>query len=238
MGDWDRETIKAPSVYLKLTTKGDKVRVRIADKPYRELQLWPRERGGKPVPKDELARFTVGQWKRAFTSADWNPSEIFHLVVIDRADGAAKILTVFASTYTKIQEYANNPEWGNPTNYDITVERTEEPGKNYFSVMALPNKTMLTDGELAKVTELDTSKLIQGARPAADPQPDDFTDDTVTELLPWEQSVTANEPVTQPRPAPAPGQNYHQDPFPPHVQPDPIIEDIGDDPINLNDIPF
>lgn len=235
--DWDRNTIKAPSVYLKLANKGDEVRIRIADRPYREPQLWPREKGGRPVPKEETARFTPGQWKRAYTSAEWNPSEVFHLVVIDRADGAAKILAVFASTYTKIQEYAKNPDWGNPTNYDIIIKRTEEPGKNYFSVMPLPTKTSLTESEKAKVAALDMAKLIQGALPAADPQPDDFSDDTVTEALPWENweqdAPKTPELATQPNTA-------LEDSWRPPEHPDPIHNPSDNDLNNFSeaDIPF
>lgn len=242
MNDWDRETIKPLSPYLKLSSKGDKVQIRIVGRVYREVQVWPRERGGKPIPREQTTLFTPGQWKRVYTAADWNPGETFHLLVIDRADGNAKILAIFPSTYNKIKEYAQNQAWGNPTGYDIVVERTEEPGKNYFSVMPLPNKSPVLQSELAKVDELDVSKLLQNAYPSSGPQPDDFDNSIDIEPLPWEQEPQRAAPMPESNVA-APladpfNNDTYQDKAPAPGEEDVVIEDIDDKPVNLDDIPF
>lgn len=221
MDDWGRKPKEPTSVWLKLKAKGDKVRIRISTRPYREVQVWPSERGGNRVDQEMVNSFTPGQWVSIMRNPDWQVSEVYHLLVIDRSDGLAKIFQASSAIYGKIRAYAQDPEWGNPMGYDITIERTEKPG-TYWEITPSPNKTDLMNSERNLVDTL-VDKLPAGAIPASDPQPDDIDENTPPERLPWEWDQA---PITN-----------TLDPQPVKTN-DVVIEDIGDDPINLDDIPF
>lgn len=236
MGDYDRKPMEPPSQWLRLKSKGDEVRFRIAGRPLRELKVWPAEQGGKPLDTDVTRDLTPGQWFNIMSNPDWSVSEVFHFLVIDRSDNTAKIFTTTGGVYGKIRDYATNPEWGNPMGYDLTVKRTEAPGKNYYEVTPSPNKSELMKSDLAKVDALDTSKLLASARPASDPQPDDFPKEISRERLPWEPWAE-RETTAAPAPTPQPGANDKE--FDNLLnQQDNSTNDLGDEPVNLDDIPF
>jgi len=237
---WGRKPMDPPSVWLRLQTKGESAKIRIAGPPLREVTVWPAEPGNPPVDKQMVANFTSGQWLRIKGHPDYRVAETFALLVIDRADGNAKIMRVSGSVYGKIREFAIDPEWGNPMGYDITITRTEQPGKAYWDVKPSPNKTDLMQSELDKVNALDTQKLLPDAWPANDPQPDDFDRDTTPEDLPWEKTLV---PQTAQQDAELRGQAEPKagvPTTPPHQRHgDVVIEDIDEDkPVNLDDIPF
>lgn len=231
MDDWDRKPKDPPSVWLKLRSKGEVAKIRIVAAPLREVNVWPAEQGGKPLESPVVASFTSGQWMSIMRNPDWEIREAFALLVIDRADNQAKIFRVSGSVYGKIRDYAKNPEWGSPNKYDITITRTEAPGKAYWDVTPSPNKTEPTIAEVDLVRALDVAKLLPNALPLNVPQPDEIDENTAPEPLPWERSGTPSFPKAEPAPAPNPA------PAAPFV-PDEVIEDIGDGPINLDDIPF
>lgn len=225
MGDWDRKPKAAPGVWLKLKAKDEQVRIRIAASPYREVQIWPEEKGQR-IDAKIVNSFTPGQWISVMRNPDWNVSELYHLMVIDRADGQAKIFQASGAIYGKIREYATNPEWGNPTNYDITIKRTEKPG-SYYDITPSPNKSDLLINELNLIDAIK-DKLPESALLASEAQPDDIDENVPPEPLPWEpaayqQGLTSN-PIPQVQPT-LPNDDI-------------VITDLGDGPINLDDIPF
>lgn len=233
MGDWDRKPREPGSIWLKLKAKGDKIRIRIAASPYREVQIWPSERGGQRLDQEMVNAFTEGQWVSVMSNPDWNVSEVYYLLVIDRADSQPKIYTTSGAVYGKIRDFATDPEWGNPMGYDITVERTEDPGKSYWKVTPSPMKSELMSSEL-KLVESLIDKLSPGALPANSPQPDDIGDNVTAEPLPWDKPLGTS-----------PGVTHTVEPSTPLPEPKPknqvddiVIEDLGDEPINLDDIPF
>lgn len=241
MDDWDRTPIAPPSIWLKLKTKDEQVRIRIAASPYREVQVWPEERGGQKLDPEVVNQFTPGQWMTIKRDPDWNVSEVYHLLVIDRADNQAKIFQASGAIYGKIREYAKNPEWGNPAGYDITIKRTEKPG-SYWEITPSPNKSDLLAGERSLVDAI-IDKLPPGALPSSGPQPDDIDENVRPEPLPWEKHLTpmsaqdeanmlANSTRSQPPATPI------VKPAEAEPEPDVVIEDISDEPINLDDIPF
>ena len=229
MGDYDRKPMEPPSQWLRLKSKDQQARIRIAAAPYRELKVWPAGEGKKqPIAAEMVQNLTPGQWMTVMRDPNFDVNEIFHFAVIDRADGIAKIFTTTGGVYGQVKSLAEDPEWGDPKQYDITVTRTEQPGKNYYSLLASPNKSQLTSEELAKVDGLNIAKRLPAARPAAAPQPDDFGQDTRSEPVSWISSEGPAAPAQSwDNPAPQQQQNT-----------DIVIEDIGDEPINLDDIPF
>lgn len=239
MGDYDRKPMEPPSQWLRLKSKGDEVRFRIAGRPLRELKVWPAEGNAKPLDSTVTQDLTPGQWSNIMSNPDWSVSEVFYFPVIDRTDNSVKIFTATGGVYGKIRDYATNQEWGNPMGYDLTVKRTEAPGKNYYEVTPSPNKSDLMKSDLAKVDSLDLNKMLPTARPAADPQPDDFADNISRERLPWEpwperQAQAAPAPTTAP--APQPGANDKE--FDNLLNQKDNSADFADEPVNLDDIPF
>jgi hypothetical protein len=232
---WGREAIQPPSVWIRLKSKDESVKFRIAAMPLREVTIFSSEQGEPPIDKELTRNLTPGQWLRAKSSADYDVKESFPLLVIDRLDGQPKIYRVSSAIYTAIRKYATDPEWGDPRGYDITITRTEKPG-TYWEIKPSPNKTNLMQSELDKVMSLDIEKLLPDARPANQPQIDDIADGTNQEDLPWEKHLTPRTPEQEAAllaqnenaPAPAPGPEKL----------DVVIEDIGDEPVNLDDIPF
>lgn len=232
MGDYDRKPMEPPSVWLKLKHKDQEIRIRIAATPYRELKVWPAEQGGSPLGADVTSNLSSGQWMRLMANPDWNVTEIYHFLVIDRADSSAKIFTTTGGVYGKIRNYATDPEWGNPTTYDIRVKRTEQPGKNYYELTPSPNKSDLMQAELEKIDAINLGKLLPAALPAGAVQPDDFDPGTLPEALPWEAPLGA-----APRVPAAEQRNDYVDPEPAAL--DKVFGDINtDEPISLDDIPF
>lgn len=238
---WGRKTKEMPSVWLKLKHKDENARVRIGAAPLREINVWPADENAARKPLDAVTQNSLsdGQWMSLMRNPEWRVQEQFVILCIDRADGNAKIMRIAPSAYEKIQNLVNNPEWGDPTSYDITVTRTESPGKAYWDIAPSPNKTILTTAERALIDKLDLAKLLPSALPANVPQPDDIDENTVPEPLPWEHPVPirATAPLAPPPTEPETPPYVDPGPQPGQVD-DTIVEDIGDEPINLDDIPF
>lgn len=241
--EWGRKPKEAGSIWITLKSQGELAKVRIAAPPLRQATVWPSERGaGKPLDESIVANLTSGQWMSIMRSPEWEIRETYILLVIDRLDAQAKIFKVSGSVYGKIRDYALNPEWGSPYEYDLTITRTEAPGKAYWDVTPSPKSPLLTS-EVDKVKLLDVAKLLPSALPANVPQPDDIEENTTPEPLPWERpAAPIHAPVATPAPAAAPAEPVAApfvDPGPkPGDKLDDVIEDIGDEPINLDDIPF
>lgn len=199
MDAWDRKPKEPASQFLRLKNKDEQVRVRIVAAPLRELRVYPA--GGTkqpPLKSDLLTGLTKGQWVSLMRNPEYDVSEVFHLLVIDRADQQAKVFTTTGGVYGKIRDYAKDPEWGNPTGYDITIRRTEKPGPGYYEVTPSPNKSDVTAGELDKVDKLDIAKMLPNALPANEEQPDDNVEDVKPEPLPWEGDQPASAAADTP----------------------------------------
>lgn len=232
MGDYDRPPREPASQFLRLKQKDQQIKIRIASRPYREMKVWPASPGEAPLASETVMALSTGQWAKLMADSDWNIQETYHFGVIDRSDGAAKVFTTTGGVYGKIRSYAEDPEWGDPRTYDITVTRTEKPGPSYYDVKPSPNKTDLMESELAKVSKMDLLKLVPNAIPASEPQPDDIDDTVELEPLPWDAPITAGSTVA----AAAVGEPQ---PEKPPEKLDVVIEDVEPDkPVNLDDIPF
>lgn len=214
MSDYDFEPRKAPSVFLSLKEQGDKVTVRLASSPYREPKVW-KEGVRAPLDANEVVKLRPEQWIAMFRDPEFNITEVFHWVVIDRDSGQAKIYSATAGVYKSIKEYAEMEDWGDPQTYDLRVERTEQPGRGYYKVTALPNKEPLDDKDQANVAALlvQLNEKLPAARKISEVQVD-YIDE-------MDQSLEAEAQIT------------------PEPKKDVVIEDIKDgEPINLDDIPF
>lgn len=77
--------------------------------------------------------------------------------MIDRTTGRAYIFKGGIAIFTGIAEFGKNSKWGDPTNYDLEITRTEASPANFYSVVPDPDSkgVKLTDEEIAESSELD-----------------------------------------------------------------------------------
>lgn len=207
---YDHEPRSNPGMFLRLTSKDQSVQIRLASEPYREPQVW-KESGEPPLEDEKTGALTEDQWARIMGDPDYRLSERYSWIVIDRDDGKARLFSGTPSVYKNIKAYAQMDEWGDPTQYDFKITRTEEPGRNYYAVIAMPNKAPITDREALAAEAIDVRTLVPNARLTTDEQIDHISD---------EYQGTPQTKVDKP------------------VVPDVVITDIGDEPISLDDIPF
>lgn len=95
-------------------------------------------------------------------------------IVIDRQDEGVKIFTGPTQIARSIRDMSGlinmktkNLVWGNPQTYDIQIERTEEPGANYYKVTGMTDgREPLTEDEKAKIAKnpYDLSIELQGSK--------------------------------------------------------------------------
>jgi hypothetical protein len=130
---------KSNSPFLSLKKRGDKVKIRIVSTPIHFKELWQDKETGEGKENEKFA---------------W--------IVIDREDGKVKAFKQGVMIYKKIKDFAMDEDWGNPTDYDLTIERTEEQG-NYYSVKPSPSKTKITKDEQEAIEEanIDLEKLFK-----------------------------------------------------------------------------
>ena len=120
-------------LYLRLRKKGDKIKMRLVSTPVH----YQSEYEGKT-------------------------REQFAWLVIDRSDNSVKVFNSSISVYLSIKGYAEAEDWGDPTQYDISIERTEESTANYYKVIPSPKHSPLTEEELKLVenSHLDLKGLV------------------------------------------------------------------------------
>lgn len=138
--------------YLTLKSKGQKARIRVVSKPYQFTE---------PDLKGKIA-------------------DRFAWIVIDKTTPTEVKVKGFKSgvmIYKAIKDLVTNEEWGDPSQYDITIERTEEDG-SYYKVIASPNKTPLSEPEQKMIEEakLDLAKMYKPKNQASVLVYDDITD--------------------------------------------------------------
>lgn len=232
------------SKFLRLKEKGDSVVVRIASPAYREPIVW-KLGVSKPLAQEQTAKLSQAQWAGLMRDPDYNITEAYHWLVIDRDDGQARIFSGTAGIYKSIKEYAHMEQWGNPREYDLKITRTEEPGRNYYTVTPFPNKSTITEREKQLVDALNIPTEKPNASPTNELQIDDISE--------WleQQEQGGGEPPAAAPPTSTPGYDSAKakaksigtkakEPTdePPAGQ-DEIVTDFDpDEPINLDDITF
>lgn len=123
------------SVYLRLKANGESCKIRIVSDPVK----FQSEYQGKV-------------------------SEKFAWLVLDRADNQIKVFQCGKDIWKKVSAFAKNPDWGDPTKYDLTILRTGLSPSNFYDVAPSPNnKGDLTDDEMALVMncEIDLAKAVE-----------------------------------------------------------------------------
>lgn len=228
--DYDFDPRETPSIYLKLKKQGDKILIRIASPPFREPKVWRME-GGAPLSPTETVKLTEKHWQALYRDPEYNLTEAFHWKVINRETGQAQIFTGTAGVYKHIKKFAETPGWGDPKTYDLAIERTESPGPSYYTVTPMPDKASLSDKEEALIEAIDMDEKLPAARRLSEPQIDHIPEMD-------DQSVPPEEEKDPVGPGHAVAKATAHKLKPSKQEDDIFIEDIGDETINLEDIPF
>jgi hypothetical protein len=96
-------------------------------------------------------------------------------VVVDREDGQVKLFTGPTLIARKIKEISEavdkrtkKPIWGNPLLFDISIERTEEPGAAYYQVTPIPegkgNELTASEKKAVEEAKIDVATELEGSK--------------------------------------------------------------------------
>lgn len=134
-------------------------------------------------------------------------------VVYNRTDKLAQVFQLPPTGYKAIADLAKNAKWGDPTagKYDIDYKRTGRGIDTEHSIIPVPSEGALTDEEVAECKAIDLLGSIEAGKGS--------------ERVQWLADALKG------RPAKEAGTQIS-------AKKDVVIEDIGDEPINLDDIPF
>lgn len=110
----------ANSLFLRLRAKGDKVRIRLVSEPVRYLDTFEDKSTGERTERRKVAWLAISKE-----------------VVGGQTSKRVVIFTSGPQVYGVIRDLAESADWGDPTTFDVVVERTEEQGK-YYVVTPMP----------------------------------------------------------------------------------------------------
>lgn len=145
--------------YLRLTEKGQSVRIRLASGYIKFTD---------EIPKDDGTVKPVTRWA-------W--------VVLERQrDDKGKVTGSSAATFKAgaqvfkaICDLAKSDDWGDPQTYDIVVVRTEEKG-SYYTVQPMPKPIGPISAEEKALIEEEQFDLWEMYAPGQKPEYDPFSD--------------------------------------------------------------
>ena len=87
--------------------------------------------------------------------------------VLDRESGTVKILELTQTgVMRQLQEVINDPEWGDPKEYDVNITGKGEGMERRYTVIPSPHKTLTAEEKsLVARTEINIEALFQGEDP-------------------------------------------------------------------------
>ena len=161
-GDWDDVGGGGPFETMALPAGESRIRCLI-EKPWFLHEHWvdiPGEAGIQPRKIVCSGDENCLACKRGIAA-----SKRLYIPVIDRADGKAKILEGGVMIFGEIKKYSKDPEYGDPTKYDIKIGREGTGMKTQYSTTPSPNKSDLTKEELALFAALPELSLYNPPMP-------------------------------------------------------------------------
>ena len=93
-----------------------------------------------------------------------SPQMRYQIQVIDRADGKIKVLEQGTTVFNAIKAYAIDPEYGDPSKYDIKIKKEGSGRDTKYSVVASPNKSSITPEEEKALAECKSLAEINKAK--------------------------------------------------------------------------
>lgn len=131
------------ALYLNLKKKGP-VKVRLVSEPY--------------------------IFNRPFTdpvSGETNISTKYGWVLYNFTDNMAQVIELPVTAYKAIANIASDDDWGDPSKYNLTLERVDGNGPTTYQVTPSPNREALTDEQLADTKKIDIEKAFKNSIPLA-----------------------------------------------------------------------
>lgn len=92
------------------------------------------------------------------------PMSRYQVKVIDRADGKVKVLEGGPTIFNSIKNYAVDPDYGDPTKYDMKIRKDGAGRETKYTVVAAPKQTPLTDAEIKAIDESKSIEEINKAK--------------------------------------------------------------------------
>ena len=92
------------------------------------------------------------------------PQKRFQVLVIDRTDSKIKILEGGVSIFKQIKDIAMDPDYGDPTFYDLKIKKEGQGRETKYSVLASPNKSQLSEEEKQLVANSQSLKEINSPK--------------------------------------------------------------------------
>lgn len=117
---YEVEASSGGGLWLRLKKKGDKARLRFVSIPYRWTEEYTDNTGKNIVAK----------------KAAW--LAIHKETINGQVEKSVVIFSSSAMVYGVIRDLHDSDDWGDPRNYDITVERSEESPAKYYIVTPIP----------------------------------------------------------------------------------------------------
>lgn len=84
------------------------------------------------------------------------PMARYQVLVIDRKDAKVKILEGGPRIFSAVKDYAMDPDYGDPTKYDLKIKKEGSGRETKYTVLAAPNKSNLTPEEQSAVANSKT----------------------------------------------------------------------------------
>lgn len=151
--------------YMKLETGSKGNRVRIVSNPSEIDVHWEKDVNGGNH------RIVCAGSKCLFCERGEKPQTRYQMLVLDKnnwnpekgygSDGAqVKVLEVGRSVITAIKQFALDPDYGNPTTYDLKIKKEGSGRDTRYSVSPSPKKSELTDEENEAVENAPSLKEI------------------------------------------------------------------------------
>lgn len=144
--DWENLPEMPQNDFNNLKLKEGKNRLRIVSNPCQVSSHWEKDITGK------IHRVICnGTNTCPICQKGLKPQVRFQMNVIDRTDGQVKILECGRTIFDSIRKYAEDEDYGNPTQYDFNITKTGSGFETRYEVIAKPKKEPLTDEEKEKV---------------------------------------------------------------------------------------
>ena len=131
--------------------------IRVASNPSKIYQHWEKTVDGKSK------KITCIGTGCPLCAIGHVPSTRFQIKVLDKLDPndpQPKILETGATVIKQISNYANDAEYGDPSNYDIKIQKEGTGKETRYAVTASPNKNPMSPREQALINELPDIKDI------------------------------------------------------------------------------
>lgn len=178
--------------------------------------LYLKFKAGEPVTLRVLTVdpiVSTEEYRNPDTDEVESVSTKFSFVVYNFTEGKAQILKATPTIAKEIGRLHTDSVFGaNIRKIDIRITPTGEKLLRRYAVDVLPNANTLTRAQVEECKAINLDEKVEGDRMSFYEKP---SDGTATRSLGDEYRAKTTEPTE-----------------------DTVVEDIGDEPINLNDIPF